>query len=299
LPNTAPTFAQLEGRFLTGLIGRDILASRSPWLHEQEADALGLRLVYALQDFAAKGWDETDLPRVLDAAQSLGFSGLNVTHPYKQVVIAHLDELSEGARRVGAVNTVQFSGVRKIGYNTDVIGFAKSFEDGLPGAAKASVVQIGAGGAGFATSHALLDLGVEHLHVFDNDAARRAALVEKLNLSFGAGRALEGSDLSERLARCDGIVNATPVGMAAYPGMPVPADALRPEMWLADIVYFPLETQLLAEARARGCRTLNGSGMAVYQAAAAFDIFTGATADPARMLESFRKFVSKDSGDAP
>jgi shikimate dehydrogenase len=298
LPIEPSPAAKPAGKFLTGLIGRDILASRSPWMHEQEADAQGFRLVYALQDFAANGWDEADLPRVLDAAQVLGFAGLNVTHPFKQAVIAHLDDLSEGARRVGAVNTVQFTGGKKIGHNTDVIGFAKSFELGLPGVATASVVQIGAGGGGFATAHAVLDLGADVLHIFDKDAARRATLVSKLNASFGAGRAVEGADLAATLAACDGLLNATPVGMAAYPGMPVPADMLRPAMWVADIVYFPLETKLLAEARARGCRTLNGSGMAVYQAAAAFDIFTGATADRARMLEIFKAFVAEDRAAA-
>jgi shikimate dehydrogenase len=297
--SSAPSpFAQQDRKFLTGLIGRDILASRSPWLHEREADAQGLRLVYSLYDFATLGWDERDLPRVLDAAQLLDVAGLNVTHPYKQAIVPFLDGLSDGARRVGAVNTIKFEDGQRIGHNTDVTGFAESIERGLPGAALDIVVQMGAGGAGFATAHALLDLGVKTLHVFDTNHARRSALVGKLNDDFGARRAIEGEDLSSALASADGIVNATPVGMANYPGIPVPVDALRPAHWVADIVYFPLETVLLAEARARGCRTLNGSGMAVYQAAAAFDIFTGTTADRARMLDSFKAFVSGERAEA-
>jgi shikimate dehydrogenase len=122
--------------------------------------------------------------------------------------------------------------------------------------------------------------------------------VAKLNRDFSDGRAVEGNDLSGSLARADGLVNATPMGMTTYPGTPVPVDALRPALWVADIVYFPLETQLLAEARARGCRTLNGSGMVVYQAAAAFDIFTGATADRQRMLASFKAFVERGQAEA-
>ena len=285
-------FAAQRSRLLTGLVGRDILVSRSPWLHESEADAQGVRLVYSLYDFAERGWGEADLPRVLDAAQLLGVSGLNVTHPYKQAVIAHLDDLSDGARRIGAVNTVQFTGGKRIGHNTDVTGFAESFRAGLPGAAIDQVVQIGAGGAGFATAHALLDVGVERLTVFDADAARQAALIAKLCADFGAERAVAGTDLIAALAAADGVVNATPVGMANYPGLPIPADALRPDMWVADIVYFPLETALLREARRHGCRILDGSGMAVYQAAAAFDIFTGLTADRDRMRRSFVDYVS-------
>jgi shikimate dehydrogenase len=85
-----------------------------------------------------------------------------------------------------------------------------------------------------------------------------------------------------------GIVNTTPLGMAKYPGMPVCAQLLRPELWVADIVYFPLETQLLREARARGCRVLAGGGMAVFQAAGAFRLFTGREPDAQRMLRHFQ-----------
>ncbi len=157
---------------------------------------------------------------------------------------------------------------------------------------------MGAGGAGFATAHALLDLNVAELHIFDTDPVRRATLVAKLGNEFGHGRVIEGSDIAATLASADGLVNATPVGMANYPGLPVPADALRPAHWVVDIVYFPLETRLLAEARARGCRTLNGSGMVVYQAAAAFDIFTGVTADRKRMLDSFNAFMAGGRAEA-
>jgi shikimate dehydrogenase len=287
-----------NAHFLTGLTGRDIQASRSPWLHEHEADAQGLRLTYSLFDFAARGWNEAQLPRLLDAAQIMGFTGLNVTHPYKQAVVPYLDGLSDGARRVGAVNTVKFEGGKCIGHNTDVLGFAESVEIGLPGAERRVVVQMGAGGAGFATAHALLDLGVDALHIFDTDPERCAALVAKLKSDFGTGRAVDGSDLAQTLTIADGLVNATPVGMSKYPGTPIPVDALRPTMWVADIVYFPLDTLLITEARARGCRTLDGSGMAVYQAAAAFDIFTGTTANRARMLDSFKAFVTTDRAEA-
>jgi shikimate dehydrogenase len=285
-------FRQQERKFLTGLIGRDILASRSPWLHEREADAQGVRLLYALYDFAALDLDETDLPRVLDAAEVMGFAGLNVTHPYKQAIIAHLDDLSPAAAKIGAVNTVAFSDGKRIGHNTDVSGFAESFRIGLPGVDTDLVVQIGTGGAGSATAHALLETGVGTLALFDQDIAKRTALAAKLRTDFGADRISEPADLDETLARADGIVNATPMGMTRYPGSPVPQALIKPRHWVADIVYFPLETILLVDARARGCRTLNGSGMAVYQAAAAFDIFTGLTADRARMRASFEAFVA-------
>lgn len=275
-------------RILTGLVGRGILASRSPWLHECEADAQGLRLVYSLFDFSDRSWQDDALPQLLDAVQLIGFSGINVTFPFKQAILPLLDDLSDGARQIGAVNTVSFVGGRRVGHNTDVTGFAAGFRTGLPGAATDLVLQLGCGGAGSATAHALLaDLGVRQLALFDSDAERLAALCEQLTKRFGGDRVVLCSDPAACAARADGLINATPVGMAKFPGLPLPAAAIAPRHWVADIVYFPLETELLAEARRKGCRTLDGSGMAVGQAVEAFEIFTGQAADRRRMLASF------------
>jgi shikimate dehydrogenase len=279
-----------DSKLLTGLIGENILASRSPWLHEQEAVAQGLHLTYVLFDFAARGWTLKDLPRVLDAAQTIGFSGVNITHPFKQDVIPLLDELAPSARKVGAVNTVQFSGGKRIGHNTDVTGFAENVRTGLPGVKLNRVVQFGAGGGGSATAHALLGLGVRELIVIDSDANRRSSLAAQLKSEFPGTDIRDADDGAALLTSADGVVNATPVGMAAYPGTPFDTALLKPSQWVADIVYFPLETQLLAQARMKGCATLSGSGMAVFQAADAFDIFTGRKADRNRMLKSFDAF---------
>ena len=278
------------GEILTGLVGRDIGASRSPWLHEREAQAQGLALKYHLLDFAALGRDESHLCAQLAAAADQGYAGLNVTYPYKQAVIRCLDELAPSAARVGAVNTVRFAAGKRVGHNTDVIGFAESLRDGLPAAALDCVLQLGAGGGGAATAQALLELGAATLLVCDHDRARAAALVEKLQAGFGAERAAVIDDPLLVMDRADGVVNATPMGMAANPQPPLGTSRLTPRHWVADIVYFPLETQLLRDARARGCRTLDGSGMVVYQAAAAFEIFTGRKADRARMLRSFIEY---------
>lgn len=275
-------------RVLVGLIGRDILASRSPTLHEAEADAQGLRLVYTLFDFAQLGLEVQDLPRMLSAAELVGFAGVNVTHPFKQAVIEHLDTLSQTAAGVGAVNTVEFRGGRRIGHNTDVTGFANAFSAELRDVARDRVALIGAGGGGCAVAHALLSLGVAHLVIHDTDSDRAAALPENLAGRFDAARVSIAANPAEAAHGVDGVVNATPVGMAAHPGMAIPAESLRADMWVADIVYFPLETALLAAARAKGCRVMNGSAMAVYQAAHAFEIFTGRRADAARMQSAFR-----------
>jgi shikimate dehydrogenase len=259
-------------------------------MHEREGAAQGIDLSYELFDFAVSGQDESSLESKLEQLQQRGYAGVNITYPYKQSVIAHLDHLSDGARRVGAVNTIQFCPAGRIGYNTDVTGFSISVQQGLPGAAMGQVLQMGAGGAGAATAQALMELGVGKLLISDFDAGRAAALVEWLGRQHSPQRVAVCTDVAGALRAADGLVNATPMGMHSHPGSPVDVGLLDPRIWVADIVYFPLETALLAAARARGCRTLDGSGMAVHQAAAAFEIFTGRRADVERMRRSFMEF---------
>lgn len=139
-------------------------------------------------------------------------------------------------------------------------------------------------------AHALLGEGVERLVLFEVDATRAQALVDNLNAHFGAERAVLGTDLATALAEADGLVNTTPVGMAKLPGTPLPVALLHPRLWVAEIIYFPLETELLRAARAPGCRTLDGSYMAVFQAVKAFELFSGRQADAARMQAHFAEF---------
>ncbi|SEG88059.1 shikimate dehydrogenase [Nonomuraea solani] len=277
--------------FLTGLIGSGIGPSLSPPLHEREAACHGLHYVYRLLDTDRLGSDVGELVRT---ARRFGYDGLNITHPCKQAVIPHLDELSDDARMLGAVNTVVFDGERAIGHNTDWTGFAESFARGLPDAPTRRVVQLGAGGAGAAVAHALLTLGADHVTVVDADPARATELAAQLAGRYGAERARPAAqdDLPGLLAGADGLVHATPTGMAHHPGLPLPASLLRPGLWVADIVYRPLETELLKQARALGCRTLDGSGMVVFQAAHAFRLFTGRTPDAERMLAHLTDLVN-------
>ncbi|QEL23470.1 shikimate dehydrogenase [Bosea sp. F3-2] len=276
--------------FLVGLIGSGIQASRTPPMHEHEADAQGLRLIYQRIDLERLSLGAEALPELLIAAERMGFAGLNITHPCKQSVIPHLHELSTDAAALGAVNTVVLKDGRRIGHNTDWWGFAESFRRGLPGAALGRVVLLGAGGAGAAVAHALMTLGVRELILSDVDGARAEAVAASLNQRFGRtgdDRVRATEDLAADMAEADGLVHCTPTGMAKYPGLPLPANLLRPALWVAEIVYFPLETELVRTARRLGCRTLDGGGMAVFQAVEAFRLFTGVTPDPERMLRHF------------
>ncbi|MER6668329.1 shikimate dehydrogenase [Amycolatopsis japonica] len=274
--------------YLIGLVGTGIGPSLSPALHEREADELGLRYLYRRLDL-----DVLRLPigEVLAAARTAGFDGLNITHPVKQQVLPYLDEVAPDAAALGAVNTVVFREGLATGHNTDATGFARNLTQGLPDADMDTVVLLGAGGAGAAVAHALLSLGTGRLIVHDVDAARAGTLVSALRRRFGEDRAFSGS--LEDLRGADGLVHATPTGMAAYPGSPVPAESLREGTWVADIVYRPLETALLKQARERGCRTLHGGGMVVFQAADSFRLFTGAEPDADRMLRHFEALEGK------
>lgn len=272
---------------LAGLIGSGIQASRTPALHEHEGDAQGIRYLYRLLDLDALKLDITALPDLLTSAQRTGFTGLNITFPCKQAVIPLLDELSPEARGIGAVNTVLFKDGKRIGHNTDCLGFAEGFRRGLNDVPRKRVVQMGAGGAGAAVAHALLAEGVEQLSIFEVDPARAQALVDNLNAHFGADRALLGRDLPGAMSAADGLVNTTPVGMSKLPGTPLPPELLHQGLWVAEIIYFPLETELLKHARALGCRTLDGGTMAVFQAVKAFELFSGQTADAGRMQDHF------------
>lgn len=271
---------------LIGLIGRGIGSSRSPRMHEREGQRLGLRYTYALIDFDLYGLGDGALGGVIAEAAALGFAGLNVTHPFKQAIVAHLSDLAADAAAIGAVNTVVFDGARRIGHNTDWWGFAESFRQGLQGAPLETVVQFGAGGGGAAVAHALLEMGTANLDLYDPDARRAASLADRLTERFGR-TVVVVSDPVAAIGRARGAVNTTPVGMEKYPGVPFDTGALTVRHWVADIVYFPAETELLRRARTLGCRTLAGTGMAIFQAIKAFELFTGLMPDPGAMAQHF------------
>jgi shikimate dehydrogenase len=288
--------------YRVGLIGAGIRGSLSPALHEREAACQGVEYGYEILDTDRLG---TDIGSLLRRARDESYDGLNVTHPFKQRVIEHLDELSGEAQALGAVNTVVLRDGRAVGHNTDAPGFAASFERGLPGAALDHVALIGAGGAGAAVAHALRELGAARLTIIDRDHARAARLAGALRRETdGGATARHGADAGSApaavarpidaravdvldLAGVDGVVNASPTGMVGHGGTPVPPALLHRGLWVADVVYRPLETELLRDARAAGCRTLDGGGMVVLQAAGSFELFTGIAPDRERMLRHF------------
>jgi shikimate dehydrogenase len=279
-----------------GLIGAGIEASLTPAMHMREGAAQGFGYEYELIDLNQIGASADDLPALLADAEHRGLSGLNITHPCKQAILPYLDDLSAEARALGAVNTVVLRDGRRHGHNTDWWGFAESFRLGLPDADLSSAVQLGAGGAGIATAYAILSLGLSRLTVIDREPERAISLAAALSALFPAASASASSDIEAAMRQARGLIHATPTGMPKYPGVPLSPDLLRAEQWVAEIVYFPLETELLRQAQRRGCATLDGGGMAVFQAVGAFRLFTGCEPDIARMRRHFKSMTSGAQG---
>lgn len=276
-----------DHKLLAGLIGAGIQGSSSPRIHEEEALAHGLNLTYRIIDFNEPKRDRSFLENMLLAAESLGFKGLNITHPYKEDAFKLMDTLSEDARNIGSINTIVFKDGKRHGDNTDWSGFSENLKANLPDIKLDIVALIGTGGAGLAVAYALLKMGVGELRLFDTDKNKAEKLAEKLKESLPGCTVIVAEDTIAALKNADGLVNATPIGMDGIPGTPVEVNLLHKSLWVADIVYFPLETQLIKAARAKGCRTVSGGGMAVRQAAASFQQFFDVEPDVDRMIYRF------------
>ncbi|EXF24175.1 shikimate dehydrogenase [Nesterenkonia sp. AN1] len=282
---------------LAGLIGHGVGPSLTPPMHELEGSRHGMRYIYRSIEFAGGADSLPDLERLLEMARRLGFNGLNITFPAKQNIMPLLDRLGPSAAMIGAVNTVLFDeDGAAVGHNTDVTGFKASIDDALAQNRCGHVVLVGAGGAGSAVAHALVMRGVESLQVVDVDAQKCAALAASVHAAhgFSIGQATP-DQLPQLLARADGVVNATPFGMAHHPGTPFDPELLQPRHWVADVVYRPVDTALLLAAQKRGCLTISGLGMAMHQAADAFEIFTGNTADRSAMLQDLNALIEAES----
>lgn len=280
------------GLIRIGLLGRGIGASLTPVMHEQEGRRHGLHYRYDLIDFDRLGLDDADLGTVLEIVGESGFRGVNVTFPFKQAIVPHLDDLSPSAAAIGAVNTVVFDGGRRQGHNTDCFGFAQSVRAGLGTASFEHVVQVGAGGAGAAVAQALAELGAKRIDIVDVDRQRAEALAEQIASANSIDvRGATIDQLQHLIPLASGIVNATPVGMAKVPGLPFDTLLLQDLHWVADIIYFPRETELIRRARDIGCKVLPGGGMAVFQAVGAFELFAGVSPDSNAMSKTFAAYA--------
>lgn len=254
------------------VIGDPIAHSQSPLMHNAALQELQVDGVYTAFHVMPE-----QLEQAVGGIRALGLGGANVTIPHKERVIAYLDGIDEGAKEIGAVNTIIRRDGKLYGYNTDGIGYVRSLkEEAQAELASSRIVIIGAGGAARGIAHALLKEGCAELVIANRTVERAQDLADDLS-EFGNVKAVTLHDAPEIASHeVDIVVQATSVGM--HPCMdasPLSADWLHPQMLVSDIIYNPLETALLKAARNKGCRIHNGLGMFVHQGAIAFELWTG------------------------
>lgn len=288
--NVQPTNSELgKSNFYTALIGEGIQNSRTPKMHMEEGAALGIQYRYDLID-TQNLTSETQIEQLLKQAEASGCNGVNITHPFKKAAIPFLDNLSDAAQAVQAVNTVLFKDGKRYGHNTDYWGFAEAFKHNMAEVNCQNILLIGAGGAGAAVANALIDQKVDHLMIYDKNQQASQDLANKLRVRTNNNKISIVTNVDQAVSTADGLINATPIGMASHPGTPVSIEFLRSNHWVIDIIYFPLETEFLASAKALGCKVMDGSDMAIYQAVRAFELFTGLKPDKNRMRATFDAF---------
>lgn len=280
---------QLLGLTLTGIIGYPIEHTLSPQLHNAAFQALNLNWLYL--PFSVK---PEAVKEAVFGFKALNFAGFNVTLPHKQAVAELVDALSPEAELAGAVNTVKINEGKLVGYNTDIGGFLASLKEiGLQPAGKTALL-IGAGGAGLAVAVALAQAQIKKVVILNRTVKKAENLRRKLsNLAIEAlclADFKEAVDLREEIEL---VVNATSVGMAANPGLPVPVELITEKQLVYDLIYTPVETELIKLAKSKGCRTLNGLSMLVHQGALAFQIWTEKPAP----IETMKKAVGLNASN--
>jgi shikimate dehydrogenase len=255
---------------LAGLMGWPVMHSRSPKLHNYWLGAHGLAGAYVPLAIKPEG-----LRAALRALPALGFSGCNLTIPHKEAALAIVDKVDPLARRIGAVNTVVVMPDGSLeGRNTDSFGFVESIREAQPAwrADLGPIVVLGAGGGARAVLVGLIDQGAREIRLLNRTLARAEALARELG---GPIKALDWQRRNAALDSAAMLVNTTNQGMVGEPPLDLPLDKLPTSALVSDIVYIPRETPLLATARKRGNPTVNGAGMLVHQARAAFRAWFG------------------------
>ena len=284
-------------KYLVGLVGESIEHSLTPDLHMQEARHLGLEYEYRIIDLLDPNLSEMSFEEVLAEATRSGYAALNVTHPFKQVALNSLKTSSSEVLEVGATNLVLQPGAAIHGENTDWSGFLFAIGQSIPNAQRELVVQVGSGGAGGATAYALLKWGVARLVVTDIDLSKAQSLALRYQALFPSSR-IEAVEMDEALSlfgASDGVVNATPIGMYGHPGLPFNIETLNPLAWVADVVYRPIETELISQARLAGHVVVAGGLMAIGQAADSLRLITGLEPSIDRMRDHFMELLEDET----
>lgn len=255
---------------LAGVIGTPIAHSRSPRLHQHWLRRYGIPGYYIPMDVASD-----DLEAALETLPKLGFVGFNVTIPHKERILALADVVSDRAALIGAANTILFRNDGKVhADNTDGYGFTESLRQGAPDWSPKSgpAAVIGAGGAARAIVTALIDAGVPEIRISNRTKSRAETLRQEFGVKIKVYDWVQAGNMFEGATT---VVNTSSLGMQGKPPLRIPLDGIEKTAVVTDLVYAPLETELLAYARSIGCRAVDGLGMLLHQAAPGFERWFG------------------------
>lgn len=269
-----------------GIFGYPVEHTFSPGMHNAAFATIGLNGCYV--PFAVH---PESLGNAIRSIIPLGIRGVNITVPHKEKVLPFLDELSEDASLIGAVNTIEVVRGRLIGHNTDGRGFVRSLRDdaGFRPKGKAFLL-VGTGGAARAISFSLALAGAGTILLYDIDTAKAEKLARDVRTRTGIrAKALKADVLRTSASDVDAIINATPLGMKRGDPLPIARDLVRAGHLICDLVYNPPATRLLTAARSRGAETLSGIGMLLYQGVIAFEIWTGKKAPVSIMRQALAR----------
>jgi shikimate dehydrogenase len=277
---------------LLGIIGWPVKHSLSPFLHNRTIEEFRLNCVFVPLSVPRKFFKEAMM-----GVRALGFTGLSITIPYKNAAVKHLDEMSKEASIIGAVNTVLLRKDKLFGYNTDAYGFSESLRiDGHMDVAGKTVTVIGAGGVSRAISTVCVLNGASSINLTDIVKNRCAGLCKRLSKIESATKIqqvyAEDSTLEGAVKKSDILINATPLGMNIDDPLPIPTELIHPNSLVFDAIYNVENTSILRKTKKMGCKTLNGLGMLAYQAAFAFEIWTGMRPNVDTMKKALRDCFS-------
>lgn len=266
-----------------GLIGNGIRRTRSHHLHRMLGEMIGRETTYRLMDLSEVPHPPPIAEQLNECARQ-GFRGVNITHPYKREAFQAVTPAASMPKGLRSVNTVVFESGAHQGDNTDHTGFHRAFQAAFGGTVRPGrVLQLGAGGVGVALAFALAKLGAVEIVIGDTEPARTLDLVDCLAASgFNARPA--GDDITGEMLACDGLVNATPLGMYQYPGNPFPVAGLKGRSWAFDAVYTPENTEFMRLCAANNIETMSGFLLFVYQGLDAFERFSGVSVDASAVL---------------
>lgn len=269
-----------------GLIGMSIAASRAPSLHRMLGNIYGAQVSYDLNDPGNNS--RATFAQTLQRLREEGYTGCNVTYPFKQTAMQFVDDADEAATTVGATNTLYLKGGKVIATNTDYSGFIRGYQHRRGGAPAGDTLLIGAGGVGRAVAFGLAKVGGKKVYIFDLNVADAQSLADSLIEAGVSAQVISKAQLAATAKKVSGLVNCTPVGHLKSPGIPLAVELFGGQEWAFDAVYTPMDTEFLCAANQAGLDLVSGFDLFYYQGIDAYQFFSQSEIEPLAALESFK-----------